>query len=98
MVLETALADALYLNWAIPLAALGYAIFGSSRQLFVGPSSTVAALSAATVAPIAVTTGVNPVGEFGELTLRASIHFQSAVIPAAEAAVHGDDAGVAHEF
>jgi len=47
--------------YSIPLAVLGYAIFGSSRQLFVGPSSTVAALSAATVAPLAVSTGANPV-------------------------------------
>ena len=34
-------------------AILGYAIFGTSRQLFVGPSSTVAILSAATVATVA---------------------------------------------
>lgn len=34
-------------------AILGYAIFGTSRQLFVGPSSTVAILSAATVAVVA---------------------------------------------
>jgi high affinity sulfate transporter 1 len=47
--------------YAVPLAVLGYAIFGSSRQLFVGPSSTVAALSAATIAPVAVATGANPV-------------------------------------
>jgi high affinity sulfate transporter 1 len=35
--------------YAAPLALIGYAIFGTSRQLFVGPSSTVAILSAATV-------------------------------------------------
>jgi high affinity sulfate transporter 1 len=35
--------------YTAPLALIGYAIFGSSRQLFVGPSSTVAILSAATV-------------------------------------------------
>ena len=29
-----------------PLALVGYAIFGSSKQLFVGPSSTVAIISA----------------------------------------------------
>lgn len=34
-------------------AIVGYAIFGTSRQLFVGPSSTVAILSAATVATVA---------------------------------------------
>lgn len=39
--------------YAAPLALLGYAIFGGSRQLFVGPSSTVAILSAAAVAPLA---------------------------------------------
>jgi high affinity sulfate transporter 1 len=39
--------------YAAPLALIGYAIFGTSRQLFVGPSSTVAAVSAAAVAPLA---------------------------------------------
>lgn len=34
-------------------AILGYLLFGSSRQLAVGPSSTVAILSAATVASVA---------------------------------------------
>jgi SulP family sulfate permease len=33
-------------------AIIGYAIFGTSRQLFVGPSSTVAILSASTVATV----------------------------------------------
>jgi len=36
-----------------PLALVGYAIFGSSKQLFVGPSSTVAIISAAIVATLA---------------------------------------------
>jgi high affinity sulfate transporter 1 len=36
-----------------PLALFGYAIFGSSKHLFVGPSSTVAIISASVVAPIA---------------------------------------------
>jgi high affinity sulfate transporter 1 len=40
-----------------PLALLGYAIFGSSKQLFVGPSSTVAILSASVVAPLAGSDG-----------------------------------------
>jgi SulP family sulfate permease len=35
--------------YTAPLALIGYAVFGSSRHLFVGPSSTVAILSAATV-------------------------------------------------
>ncbi len=39
--------------YSVPLAILGYAIFGSSKRLFDGPSSTVATLSAATVAPFA---------------------------------------------
>jgi high affinity sulfate transporter 1 len=39
--------------YSVPLAVLGYAIFGTSRRLFIGPSSTVAALVAATVAPLA---------------------------------------------
>jgi sulfate permease, SulP family len=33
--------------YAIPLALLGYPIFGSSRELVVGPSASVVALSAA---------------------------------------------------
>lgn len=40
--------------YAAPLALLGYAIFGTSRQLNVGPSSTVAALSAVIVYTFAV--------------------------------------------
>ena len=36
-----------------PVALVGYAIFGSSKQLFVGPGSTVAILSASVVAPLA---------------------------------------------
>ena len=36
-----------------PLALIGYAIFGSSKHLFVGPSSTVAIISASVVAPLA---------------------------------------------
>lgn len=40
--------------YAAPLALLGYAIFGTSRQLNVGPSSTVAVLSAAVVGSLVV--------------------------------------------
>jgi high affinity sulfate transporter 1 len=40
--------------YAAPLALLGYAIFGTSRQLVVGPSSTVAVMSAAVVGFMAV--------------------------------------------
>jgi high affinity sulfate transporter 1 len=39
--------------YTIPLAVVGYLVFGTSKRLFVGPSSTVAVLSAATVAPLA---------------------------------------------
>ena len=39
--------------WTAPLALLGYAVFGTSKQLNVGPSSTVAVLSLSVVAPIA---------------------------------------------
>ena len=40
--------------YAAPLALLGYALFGTSKQLNVGPSSTVAIISAAVVAPLAL--------------------------------------------
>ena len=39
--------------YVMPLAAVGYALLGSSRHLFVGPSATVATLSASTVAVVA---------------------------------------------
>jgi SulP family sulfate permease len=39
---------------AIPLALLGYAIFGSSRELVVGPSASTVALSASAVGAVAV--------------------------------------------
>src|SRR3954454_18306737 len=39
--------------YVMPLAVVGYALFGSSRHLFVGPSATVATLSASTVAVVA---------------------------------------------
>ncbi|MGI9603041.1 MAG: SulP family inorganic anion transporter [Acidimicrobiales bacterium] len=48
-----------------PLALIGYAIFGSSKHLFVGPSSTVAIISASVVAPLA--------GEDGDLYLMLTI-------------------------
>ena len=37
-----------------PLAMLGYAIFGTSRHMTVGPSSTVAIMSAVVIAPLAL--------------------------------------------
>lgn len=39
--------------YSVPLAVVGYIVFGTSRRLFIGPSSTIAALAAATVAPLA---------------------------------------------
>jgi high affinity sulfate transporter 1 len=39
--------------YVMPLAVVGYALLGSSRHLFVGPSATVATLSASSVAVIA---------------------------------------------
>jgi SulP family sulfate permease len=43
--------------YAAPLALLGYAIFGTSKQLNVGPSSTVAALSFSTIAGLGLASG-----------------------------------------
>ncbi|MEA3334310.1 MAG: sulfate permease [Chloroflexota bacterium] len=55
--------------YAAPLALLGYAIFGTSRHLNVGPSSTVAALS------LSVVVGFAAVGspEFISLTVALAI-------------------------
>ena len=39
--------------YVMPLAVVGYSLLGSSRHLFVGPSATVATLSASTVAVVA---------------------------------------------
>ncbi len=39
--------------YAVPLAVIGYAWLGSSQRLFVGPSSTICALTATIVAPLA---------------------------------------------
>ncbi|MFJ7964092.1 SulP family inorganic anion transporter [Streptomyces sp. NPDC096324] len=43
--------------WASMLPLAAYAVFGSSRQLAVGPDGTIAALTATTVAPLAVGDG-----------------------------------------
>jgi high affinity sulfate transporter 1 len=43
--------------YAAPLALLGYAIFGTSKHMNVGPSSTVAALSFSTLAGLGIATG-----------------------------------------
>jgi SulP family sulfate permease len=42
--------------FAVPLALLGYAVFGTCRELFVEPSATIASLSAATVVPLVAAT------------------------------------------
>jgi MFS superfamily sulfate permease-like transporter len=39
--------------YAVPLAVLAYPWLGGSRRLFVGPSSTIAALTATVIAPLA---------------------------------------------
>ncbi|MGB3716265.1 MAG: SulP family inorganic anion transporter, partial [Candidatus Promineifilaceae bacterium] len=43
--------------YAAPLALLGYAIFGTSKHLNVGPSSTVAALSFSVIAGLGISSG-----------------------------------------
>ena len=43
--------------YAAPLALLGYAIFGTSKHMNVGPSSTVAALSFSTLAGLGIASG-----------------------------------------
>src|SRR4051794_34140549 len=52
--------------YVMPLAVVGYALLGSSRHLFVGPSATVATLSASTVAVVA--TASTGSGEYVALT------------------------------
>lgn len=45
--------------YAVPLALIGYLVFGGCRQLFVGPAATVASISAVAVAS-ATTTATTP--------------------------------------
>src|SRR6187200_386095 len=52
--------------YLMPLAVVGYALLGSSRHLFVGPSATVATLSASAVAVVA--TASTSSGEYVALT------------------------------
>jgi SulP family sulfate permease len=52
--------------YTAPLALVGYVIFGGCRQLFVGPSATVASISAVSVA--AAMPGSAPAGRFIALT------------------------------
>jgi hypothetical protein len=53
--------------YAIPLALLGYAISGSSRELVVGPSASVVALSASAVGAVAVAKARRRPGEPGSI-------------------------------
>jgi high affinity sulfate transporter 1 len=57
--------------YAVPLAVVAYLAFGTSRHLIVGPSSTVAALSASTVAPVLATGG--SVADYIALTAALSL-------------------------
>ena len=57
--------------YAVPLAVVAYLVFGTSRHLVVGPSSTVAALSASTVAPVLATGGT--VADYVALTAALSL-------------------------
>ena len=59
--------------YAVPLSVLGYALFGSSRRLFVGPSSTVAALTASVVAPLAASGSDNYVVLVAVLSLMVGV-------------------------
>jgi len=45
--------------YTAPLALLGYAVFGTSKHLFVGPSSTVAIVSASVIGGIVASSGVD---------------------------------------
>ena len=57
--------------YAVPVAVVAYLLFGTSRHLVVGPSSTVAALSASTVAPVLATGG--SVADYVALTAALSL-------------------------
>lgn len=61
--------------YLMPLAVVGYALLGSSRHLFVGPSATVATLSASAVAVVATasTTSAEYVALTGALTLMVGV-------------------------
>jgi SulP family sulfate permease len=52
--------------YSVPLALVGYVVFGGCGQLFVGPSATVASISAVSVA--AALPGSAPAGRFVALT------------------------------
>jgi high affinity sulfate transporter 1 len=61
--------------YAVPLAVLGYFLFASSRRLFVGPSATIAALTASAVAPLAAAGTDTYIALVGVLALMVGVIF-----------------------
>ena len=59
--------------YAVPLAALGYFLFASSRRMFVGPSATIAALTASAVAPVAAAGTDTYIALVGALALMVGV-------------------------
>jgi MFS superfamily sulfate permease-like transporter len=53
--------------WTILPAMLVYAVFGSSRQLSVGPESTTSVMTAAAIAPLLLADGSNYDGDSGDI-------------------------------
>lgn len=53
--------------YTVPLALLGYAVFGGSRLLVVGPDAAISVLAAATIAPVVAG------DDYLELTLALSL-------------------------
>jgi high affinity sulfate transporter 1 len=61
--------------YSVPLAVLGYFLFASSRRLFVGPSATVAALTASAVAPLAAAGTGSYIALVGALALMVGVMY-----------------------
>ncbi|HYO20163.1 MAG TPA: SulP family inorganic anion transporter [Dermatophilaceae bacterium] len=61
--------------YSVPLAVLGYFLFASSRRLFVGPSATVAALTASAVAPLAAAGTDSYIALVGALALMVGVMY-----------------------
>jgi len=59
--------------YCAPFALLAYAVFGGSRTLMVGPSSTVAIVSASVVAPLAAGAGSGAAGDARYLALTVAL-------------------------
>ena len=62
--------------YVMPLAVVGYALLGTSRHLFVGPSATVATLSASSVAVVATAS----TGSVEYIALTCALTFMVGVI------------------